>query len=835
MNKKIYLLLFFILLGANIQAQSYHVKAQQAKLNVLLVQLRDEYRLLTSFDDQLLSNFTINIDKVFTDKESIIRSLLKDLPLDYEKENNIFIIFPSPHKIPATSKNTLLSGHIFDKRSSEPLPYSHIFVNGHGLISDQNGFFSVLLPATDSLTAIHISHLGYYVLDTILNARPGLALPLHASAIRLMEVKIMGHPIDFSSQLGEQAGNVKLNSRIARHLPGFGNNSIFNLLRLQAGILASGEQTNDLIIWGSYEGQSKVIFDGFTIYGLKNFNDNISSFNPYMAKDVEVKKGGYDARYGGRVGGIIDITGINGDRENPSFSININNMTMNALAEVPIGKKSALVASVRHTYFNLYNPTQYSVQRRDSSNQLSTINLNVIPNYVFRDLNIKYSGSTNNKDMYFVSLYGGADRFVYNINQAFVVNRLLKETAEENHQTGGSFFYGKNWQKGGSSHFTLSFSNLRNNYSDEVKIQNKINGKIVNIRRMLTAINQISEITAKLDNRILLTTRQQLEFGLAMMVNRSLNSEDTFGNIRSNISMEGHRIILYGQDNISIRQELQLKTGARMQYAFNLQEYYFDPRLSLHYTPSSQWKINLAWGIYHQFIAKSSVLDDEGNYRYVWAVADNVDIPVLRSVHHVIDINFFQNNFTFNVQAYYKTIIGLTRFMRYKKIVPPDIYHGYGRSYGLDLTIKKEYKGSSAWLAYTLGKTEEVFDYFPDNKYRRAPQDQRHELKAAVILDLNPVFISADYVYGSGFPANISQEGRTRVDEPYKRLDISVSYRFLNRKIKGEAGLSVMNVLNTHNIKFSNFERVPFNQTNSINIFADAMPRTPSLYLNINL
>ena len=57
-----------------------------------------------------------------------------------------------------------------------------------------------------------------------------------------------------------------------------------NLLRLQPGILASGEQTNDLIIWGSYEGHSQVLFDNFTIYGLKNFNDNISAFNPFGNK-----------------------------------------------------------------------------------------------------------------------------------------------------------------------------------------------------------------------------------------------------------------------------------------------------------------------------------------------------------------------------------------------------------------------------------------------------------------------------------------------------------------------------------------------------------------------
>ena len=99
------------------------------------------------------------------------------------------------------------------------------------------------------------------------------------------------------------------------------------LLRLQPGILASGEQSSDLIIWGSYEGQSQIVFDGFTLYGMKNFNDNISAVNPFMAKDIKVLKGGFGAEYGEKAGGIVDITGLDGNRLSPSVQLNINNMT----------------------------------------------------------------------------------------------------------------------------------------------------------------------------------------------------------------------------------------------------------------------------------------------------------------------------------------------------------------------------------------------------------------------------------------------------------------------------------------------------------------------------
>lgn len=51
----------------------------------------------------------------------------------------------------------------------------------------------------------------------------------------------------------------------------------------------------------------------------------------------------------------------------------------------------------------------------------------------------------------------------------------------------------------------------------------------------------------------------------------------------------------------------------------------------------------------------------------------------------------------------------------------------------------------------------------------------------------------------------------------------------------GEVGISLLNVLNTENLKYSSFERIPVNQTKDINIYSGAMPFTPTLYLKISM
>jgi hypothetical protein len=130
---------------------------------------------------------------------------------------------------------------------------------------------------------------------------------------------------------------------------------------------------------------------------------------------------------------------------------------------------------------------------------------------------------------------------------------------------------------------------------------------------------------------------------------------------------------------------------------------------------------------------------------------------------------------------------------------------------------------------------EEHFDYQRNNASRRAPQDQRNELKLAALFNLDPFYISANYVFGSGFPAGIFTLAGYQDDYNYSRLDASFIYKFLDRKLKGEVGLSILNMLNTQNLKYENFEIIPAFQTSSINIYTEAIPFTPTLYLKLSL
>jgi len=800
-------------------------------LNEVLVELAGNYNLEISFDDKNLSRYTVDLSGTFDSPEEAILGLLAGLPLEYEKKGSVFVIFPS---VEDKSRTDVVTGQVIDRTTGESLPYSHVIINQRGMATDLKGSFS--FNAFDTLYSIRVSHLGYYILDTIIEEATFLTLALTPSFIGLTEIEIKNSAISRSALIGDRAGTMKLNHQVANFLPGFGDNSVFNLLRLQPGILASGEQTNELIIWGSYEGHSKIMFDGFTIYSLKNFNDNISAFNPLVAKDIELYKGGYDARYGERVGGIVNVTGINGNRSSTSFTFNINNMTLNGLLEVPIRKKSSLVIALRTTYYELFNPTEINSRfRRNNDRDTSNdVDLNVVPDYRFRDINLKYSATFRDQDLFYVSLYAGNDQFSYSLNEPLKNVNLVKASSEENIQTGGAVYYGRVWNGGSTTNFSVNFSGLKSTYTDNLTLERK-NNTVLDELRDEDSRNVLKESTLQVDHRLSLGRVHILEGGLVFKRNVVELHEDTFSVVQAYLQDTAQRITFFVQDNMALGQRISLKAGMRINRAVNLTRFYYEPRLSVSFDLGHHWKLNAAWGMYDQFIALSSVVDDLGNFRYIWTVCDNEDIPVLKAMHYVAGVSYNHNDFTFSLEGYFKSTTGLTRFIRNNFYDVEGIFQGKGKSYGIDIMIKKDYRGHSAWVAYSLGRAEELFEYFLDQSYRRAPQDQRHEVKAALLLNFDPFFFSADYVFGSGFPTPAYLAAQHDNDLTYSRLDAAIIFKFLDRKLKGEIGLSVLNVLNTQNIKFANFERVPAEQTNSINLYAEAIPITPTLYLKLSL
>ncbi len=821
-------------LSGSLLSQEIRINCSDESLNKILISLRDHYGLMLSFDDKQLSSYKLTLDRKFASPARAFDYLVKDLPLAYEMSEGVTVFYTV--QPPEKKKEYVIAGKISDEINHETLPFSAILINQSGLISDAKGNFSYT-SATDSMFSIRISYLGYYILDTAVTSGTHYNFRLTPSVIALEEIVVVGSEVARSIQTGISPGISKLNHKIAYYLPGNGDNSIFNLLRLQPGILAAGEQSADLILWGSYEGQSQIVFDGFTVYGLKNFNDNISAVNPYMAKDIKVMKGGYGAEYGERVGGIVDITGVDGNRLSPSIQFTINNMTLNGKASVPFRKKSSLLLAYRQTFYNLYSayqPTSSGGGFGRGRQSGSGADYSVIPDYGFRDLNLKYSGS-GRKSNYFISLYGGADHFSYTFDYESGRLNTTINPGEENLQLGGTVFYGFNWKEKNTSQITVSFSSLDTDREKSEETERTSGNQVSSSTTMQNKVS-IREVNSRMDNKLAFSERHTADIGVGWLYYYTTSQEMLDQAIINDEDEELKIPYLYIQDHITLFKKITLKPGVRLDIhtpprAKAEKKIYIQPRLSARYRIHDHVSLNAAAGLYNQFVAKNMTLDTAGNYTMDWSLCDGVNVKVLNSQSYTLGLSFNNHGFTASIEGYVRNTGGITRVLKTGENSTP--YEGDGKTRGLDLFVKKDFRHQTLWVSYTVSKTEEHFPYFPSNEYLPAMHDQRHELKLAGLTRIKFFHFSANYVFGSGVPDPGKLPEVIDYAQHYNRLDLAAIVKLTRKKFHLDAGISVLNVFNTKNIRYSNYIRIPTDDTGTISLYTGAVPRTPAVFLNV--
>lgn len=828
--------------------------------------MRDGYGIKFSFDDKVLSRFKVTANQQFSSPEKALDFFLQPLSYKFKKIDGVYVIYNAPVFVgqPTLAINPKemyrLSGIVTDMMSGEPLPYAFIRVNGAGVACDERGRFTAVSDK-DSVFTLSVRYLGYVIKDTLVAAGSQCRFRLIPSDTQMREVVVPAR-IERGLHTAEIPGSIKVNNLMVNQFSGSGNSSAFSFLRLMPGVLASGEQTQNLIIWGGYEGHSQVSFDGITLFGLKNFSDNISAVNPYIVKDVKLLKGGYSSRYGNRVGGLSEVTCIDGNRYKREIKADLSNLTLNVMASTPVGKKASVVAAFRQTFYNLFapealNPFSSSDKQGGTTD---TTQIYLYPQYNFHDLNLKFSGSGRGEDSYSVSLYGGEDEYKYSLNQELRGRAVSVDVKQESRQFGGNAIYHKVWGSGDRTSLSLSYSTLDADAHEDSRtgLQAKKNGNAQTVNRLTERDNTIEEIKLATESRMTLSTTHSLIFGAGMTSNYYLYKDAVTSFTASQKEKRSNIAHLFLIDQLALSRQFVFIPGIRADYSLQNRKMYLQPRLSAKWQPTEAFKLAASWGVYNQFVAKNIVVGSAGSYHQIWMLCQDTLIPTIRSEHWVGGVYFERKGFSASLEAFHRSTTGLSRIylaaptreadqtsahndLRVSPVpLPTSLTERYatGKSgaYGFDLLIKQQYLNHYAWLSYSWSKTDELFSN--QTVYQPSPQDQRHELKGALLLSFRPFTVSTNYVYGSGFPVYDSQMHVSDVArKKYSRWDASCAYHFGWKKSHWQTGLSVQNLLNSDNLKFSEFVQDPSQdatQPNNFTIYTKSIPFTPMVFLEVS-
>jgi len=801
------------------------VQANHTPLNEVFEELHLQYGAQFSFNSDLLSRCYVSSAASYASMQEAVEALLKPCNFTYELKGDVFVIYET-ERVDDQSEATpfTLSAEVLSVKNGEPLPFTTLQINGNGMVSDVNGRFA--FKSADSVLQIRISYVGYLPMDTIVRAQGNYRFRLEPSIHRLAEVSIVPNArgtkavtidkaqsvsLSQNTHVPPQPGVTKLNHQVAVFQPGSSDNTLFNLLRLQPGILAAGEQTKDFIIAGAYKGQSQIKYDGITLFNLSSYNDHIGAVNPLMVKEVQVSEMGYGVDDGDRVGGLVNITGTSGDIEAVHGVLKFNNQTLATRVSVPILRSSALQLAFRQTYYHWYDGFNSNYLYSD------------LVYHRFRDFNLKYSGALRKGTTYGLSFitFGDQNKLVYSDNASGKSYSGISLYQSE--QMGGSFNLGHTWRNGAITNTVLSSSKLLGDDSHSWKfVDRRTNRKYVSKGFNQ---NQIAEHSIKFEHILPSTPRHSTKLGGGWVYNNSVDSNSAF--YTPGYEASAMRVYAYLTDQLRIFKALSLLPGLRTTYLMEANSWYWEPRLAALITFNESLQAKLSWGIYRQFVSNLPYIDEVGNYSFNWVANNSSDFEIPLSRHQSLSIGYEKNGYFITAQAFYRVSSNLNQVRMFGDDVirRKVLTDGEALAYGLQSQVQKSGGWYTLGLAHTWSKSSEYFSFFRDDEFKNAPHDQRHELKARGLVHLGPFSISANYVYGTGFYLN------ERVNNwPYKRLDVAAMYSFAKRKVGFEAGASVINVLNTKNLRTSYFSVFQDGKSS----IQQATPFMPTVFVNIS-
>lgn len=769
-----------------------------------------------------------------------------------------------------------LSGKIVEAESGEPLSYSSIILKstGKGTSANIEGFFTLFDIPSDT-AKILISYVGYEILSTSISELDGnddKIITLKAISTSLNEVTIRAPNSGNLISTQEDVSKIRLSTRQISTLPSVGEVDIFRSLQLLPGVSGTNESSAGLFVRGGTPDQNLVILDGMTVYKVDHFYGFFSAFNANAIKDVQLFKGGFPAKYGGRLSSVVDMTGKTGSFEKAGGSIGINLLSINGYVEVPIAKKISLLLAGRRSFTDILKSDVYKKITGnfiDEDQQFRNLNFNSIePDFYFYDWNAKLSIKPGSDDLISFSIYNGKDYLDQSRDLLRIIDfgsRIparnatldIREYSDWGNLAGSMKWFRK-WNAKWYTNLMVSSSVFFSNYDVTGQFQLTIpeEDSLVN-EVTVTGIetNRVRENSLLFDNEILLSGNHSLNVGINVIqndINYEAIRDDTLTLLNSD--QESFLYAVYASDKFQFGNKIRGEIGLRTSYYELTEDYFWEPRFNINVNLNKTIKLKTGFGHHYQFanrIINESVT--EGS-REFWILADEDLVKISSSTQGVFGLTYDNSQWLLDIEGYYKCLKNLNEFsLRFREsegFVPEELFfNGDGEAYGVEFLLQRLKGPLAGWISYTIGRVVYQFPEINEGKPFYALHDQLHELKLVASYDIGNWSIATNFVFGSG-KAFSEPEGFYTLDllgdtelqytstgdkngsrlPAYHRLDLSGHYRFDLGKARADLGLSLFNLYNRNNVWYYKYD---FQQTPYLKTQVNYLGFTPNLSFNV--
>lgn len=668
------------------------------------------------------------------------------------------------------NRNTV-SGYVRESGSGETLIGVNIFHpdSRTGTISNTFGFYSLTLPPADSLDLV-FSYIGYTSQVHRIPFRQNIELNIELSpGIVLGEVTVAA---DKKERLSESArmSTLRIPVQQIKSIPMLlGEKDVLKVIQLMPGIQKGSEGSSGLYVRGGGPDQNLIILDDAIVYNASHLFGFFSLFNGSALKSVELTKGGFPARYGGRLSSVLDMNMKEGNKEEWHGEGGLGLISSNLTIEGPVRKnKSSILLSGRRTYADLILRPVLNL----------TDNENI--GYYFYDLNAKINYEFGRKDKVYLSGYFGKDKFYekykttgYTEDVGFLWGNSTA-TLRWNHLFSNRLF----------SNSSLVFSNYSFGIYDKYKVTSE------NKNYYAEYYSGIRDFTFKSDYDFIPNPRHWIKTGIIGIYHifkpYAYVEEDNPHAIheRDIEFIEGFETGIYIEDTWNPLEVLKINAGFRYSLFVAGRKKYDNPEPRV----SAAWKITPDLAVKASYASMNQYIHLLSNTGI--SLPTDLWVPVTEKVKPqssqqaalglARDID--RHDITITLEGYYKSmnnVLGYKEGASFIELMEPsdvnvprwqdNVTAGIAWSYGTELLIQKRTGNFTGWIGYTLSWTKMKFDSLNYGREFYARYDRRHDISIVAMYRINDrINVSGTWVYGTGNAVTLPISGYYA---PYHRLE----------------------------------------------------------------
>lgn len=568
-----------------------------------------------------------------------------------------------------------------------------------------------------------------------------------------------------------------------------------------------------LYIRGSNPDDSGIFIDGHRVPLLFHFLGGPSVLNPQFLEKLDLYPGGFPARYGRAIGGIVTVETRSSKSDGVHGAADVDLLDAGGYVRVPVGKNGSFAVAGRRSYLDLM--LGFFLPEPDPGATLVVVP--VYYDYQARfDYDLKKEGKASlfvigSSDLLDVLSENPEDEATLSLNSAIrffrvigsytrPLGRDLKLTISPAYGHDSVVF------SSGQTDSAGPFNDIevkQETFSYRMRVNGRIHPRVV----LDAGIDMESRVTRYDVFAAFAGDVAEPTSGFA-----NAPPEQTIRNI--DVLASGLHVDV-GWD---VNDKLRLVPGLRLDGYLLAGEgrLSIDPRMVARYRLDSEWLAKAYVGLFQQASQPEAYDTQFGN----------PDLSLEKAVHVGMGGEWTPSKlWTVDAEVYYVDRYDLVHFTD-EAVVDPDtgqvkqinwLNSGIGDTVGLEVLIKREVtQNMYGWLSYTLSKSMQQRS--PDDPYRPSFFDQRHVLNAVASYTLDsgwelgarmqlstgrpytPIIGSTFHVDGNQY-VPLRGDSRSARMPLYHQLDVRAEKTWLFNTWSLGLYLDIQNLLNIENVE----------------------------------